>query len=98
MELEVQAEDNVEITQFGLLPRFIGQRLGGYLLSTGVQRAWDQGATRVWVHTCTLDGPHALDNYRARGLRVYDQKTEIWDMPDSTPGPWPGSGFQLPSV
>jgi GNAT superfamily N-acetyltransferase len=98
MELEVQAEDNVEITQFGLLPRFIGQRLGGYLLSAGVQRAWDQGAKRVWVHTCTLDGPHALDNYRARGLRVYDQKTEIWDMPDSTPGPWPGSGFQLPPV
>ena len=26
---------------------------------------------RVWVHTCTLDGPHALANYQARGLVTY---------------------------
>ena len=98
METEVQAEDNIEVTQFGLLPRFIGQGLGGHLLSSGVQRAWDQGAKRIWLHTCTLDGPRALDNYRARGFQVYDQKTEWWDMPESPPGPWPGADFQLPSV
>jgi hypothetical protein len=27
--------------------------------------------SRVWVHTCTLDGPHALANYEARGLERY---------------------------
>ena len=43
METEVQADDNVEVVQFGLLPRFLGQGLGGHLLSTGLQRAWDQG-------------------------------------------------------
>src|ERR1700730_12697192 len=74
MEMEAQGADNVEVASFGLLPRFIGQRLGGYLLSSGIQRAWDQGAKRVWLHTCTLDGPQALDNYRARGLQVYDTK------------------------
>lgn len=31
---------------------------------------------RVWVHTCTLDGPHALANYRARGLTVYRTEDE----------------------
>ena len=98
VEMEVQADDDVEITYFGLLPRFIGRRLGGYLLSTGIQHAWAQGAKRVWLHTCTLDGPHALANYRARGLQVFDTKTEVWDMPDSAPGPWPASGFQLPQV
>jgi hypothetical protein len=29
----------------------------------------------VWVHTCTLDGPHALANYEARGLRPF--RTEV---------------------
>ena len=92
VELEVQPEDNVEVAYFGLLPRFIGQRLGGHLLSVGVERAWAQGARRVWVHTCSLDGPHALANYQARGFRVYDQRTQLIDLPAEPPGPWPGAG------
>jgi ribosomal protein S18 acetylase RimI-like enzyme len=75
VELELQSDDNVEVAYFGLLPGFIGQRLGGYLLSVGVERAWEHGARRVWVHTCSLDGPAALANYRARGFQVYDQRT-----------------------
>src|SRR5207248_2908286 len=47
VELEVQPDDNVEVAYFGLLPHFIGRRLGGYLLSVGVERAWAQGAQRV---------------------------------------------------
>ena len=91
VELEVQPDDHVEITCFGLLRRFIGQRLGGYLLSAGAQRAWAQGAQRVWVHTCSLDGPNALANYRARGFRLYDEQTEWLDLPSEPPGPWPGA-------
>jgi hypothetical protein len=37
----------------------------------GVQRAFDDGACRVWVHTCTLDGQYALANYKARGFIPY---------------------------
>jgi len=96
VELEVQGDDNVEVAYFGLLPRFVGQRLGGYLLSAGVRRGWEQGARRVWVHTCTLDGPNALANYRARGFRVYDQMTDWAMLPAATPGPWPGAGFPPP--
>lgn len=92
IELESQPEDNIEVAYFGLLPRFIGQRLGGYLLSAGVARAWERGAKRVWVHTCTLDGPNALANYQARGFRIYDTRTESEDLPEQTPGPWPGAG------
>ena len=81
VELEAQAEGNIEVAYFGLMSRFIGQRLGGYLLSAGIQRAWDLAAKRVWVHTCSLDGPRALPNYLARGFRVYDQKTEPVELP-----------------
>jgi ribosomal protein S18 acetylase RimI-like enzyme len=91
VELEMQPEDNVEVASFGLLPRFIGQRLGGYLLSEGVARGWAMGARRVWVHTCSLDGPHALSNYQARGFTVYDQRTVAVDLPDRSPGAWPGA-------
>ncbi|MFI6816429.1 GNAT family N-acetyltransferase [Nonomuraea sp. NPDC050328] len=100
-ELEAHPEGEVEITSFGLLPWAIGQGLGGHLLHTGTARAWDlasrwpglPGTRRVWLHTCTLDGPHALANYRARGFRVYQEKlNEPGDRPEGpTPGPWPGA-------
>jgi ribosomal protein S18 acetylase RimI-like enzyme len=96
VELEAQADDDVEIVHFGLLPGFIGQRLGGYLLSVGVQRAWAMGAARVWLHTCNLDGPVALANYRARGFRVYNERTHWEDLPATSPGPWPDAGFTGP--
>jgi ribosomal protein S18 acetylase RimI-like enzyme len=96
VELETQADDQVEITCFGLLPGFIGQRLGGYLLSEGVRHAWEQGASRVWLHTCSFDGPKALTNYRARGFRVYDETREWLDVPDATPGPWPNAAYPGP--
>ncbi len=71
-ELESQDDGDVEIVYFGLLPRFIGRGLGGPLLSGAVQRAWDTpGTRRVWVHTCTRDHRHALDNYRQRGFEVF---------------------------
>ncbi|MBL1099916.1 GNAT family N-acetyltransferase [Streptomyces coffeae] len=84
IELERQDEGVVEITYFGLLPAFRGRRIGGHLLTWGIRRAWDQGerlpgqppTKRVWLHTCTKDGPHARDNYQRRGFRIFDIKTE----------------------
>jgi GNAT superfamily N-acetyltransferase len=62
--------DDVEIAYFGLLPAFHGRGLGGALLEHALRRGFELGS-RVWVHTCTLDGPHALANYRARGLEPF---------------------------
>jgi GNAT superfamily N-acetyltransferase len=75
-ELDTDAESNVEISYFGLAPKFIGQGLGGYLLSSAIKIAWEQcHAKRVWVHTCTLDHPNALRNYQSRGMRVYCEES-----------------------
>ena len=74
-ELEKQSNDDVEITFFGLLPAFIGQGLGGYLLTRTIEQAWAMGASRVWVHTCTLDHPAALSVYQKAGFVPYDQET-----------------------
>jgi len=67
----VPEDGSVEIAYFGLVPTAIGQGLGKHLLSCAVRDAWTLGATRVWVHTCTLDHPHALPNYLARGFAPY---------------------------
>ncbi|MBW4482343.1 MAG: GNAT family N-acetyltransferase [Tildeniella torsiva UHER 1998/13D] len=88
IELEAQPEGNVEIAYFGLLPQFIGQGIGGHLLTVGVQRAWVRGTSRVWVHTCRLDGPFAYKNYESRGFTRYDTKVACKDLPDEPPGPW----------
>jgi GNAT superfamily N-acetyltransferase len=75
--IELAHDDhNTEIVYFGLRPAFFGRGLGKHLLSHGVSRAWRDGAWRVWVHTCNLDGPHALKNYLARGFTIYDVKEE----------------------
>jgi GNAT superfamily N-acetyltransferase len=65
------SEPGTEVAYFGLIGAFHGRGLGKYLLSAGLQRAFDDGANRVWVHTCTLDGRHALANYQARGFTPY---------------------------
>ena len=70
-ELEMQSGTSVEIAYFGLLGQFIGLGIGGALLTRAIERSWDMGAGRVWVHTCTLDHPNALDNYLARGFRLF---------------------------
>jgi GNAT superfamily N-acetyltransferase len=83
--------DEVEIAYFGLVPPFVGKGIGGHLLTVALRRAWELTDTRVWVHTCSLDGPAALANYQARGMSLY--RTEVADeqVPEQSPGPWPGA-------
>jgi ribosomal protein S18 acetylase RimI-like enzyme len=91
VELEAQPGGDMEIAYFGLLPAFIGQGLGAHLLTCAVERAWQRGPRRVWLHTCTLDHPHALAGYQARGFYVYKQETAIKEEAPQPPGPWSGA-------
>ena len=76
-ELERQADGNVEIAYFGLAQDFIGRGFGGYLLTRAIESAWEwDGTRRVWVHTCTLDHPSALNNYLSRGMQIYKKEIE----------------------
>jgi GNAT superfamily N-acetyltransferase len=89
-ELVAQAEGNVELAYFGLLPQFIGTGLGGPLLTVAIERAWHMGASRLWVHTRTLDHPGARP-ITARGFRVFCEKTHTQELPEHSPGPGPGA-------
>lgn len=72
-----KAGDEVEILYFGLSPQFIGKGLGGDLLNDAIAQAWAWSApSRVWVHTCNLDHPAALNNYKRRGFSLYKTEEE----------------------
>ena len=68
-ELEIDEVGAVEIVYFGLASQFIGRGFGAAMLTRAVDEAFALGASRVWLHTCTLDSPHALPNYKARGFK-----------------------------
>lgn len=91
--------DTVEIRYFGIVTDVIGQGLGSALLVRGLDAAWTlaerhdlPATTRVWVHTCSLDGPAALDNYRARGFSVIDETTADETGPAQPLGAWAATG------
>jgi GNAT superfamily N-acetyltransferase len=90
-ELERQAEGSAEIAYFGLLPRFVGHGLGGALLGAAVERAWELGSRRVWLHTCSLDHAAALPAYQARGFRIFRTETALLEIAETSPEPWPGA-------
>jgi ribosomal protein S18 acetylase RimI-like enzyme len=73
-ELKRHEDGSVEIAYFGILPAYRRRGLGKHLLGEAVARAWAAGASRVWLHTCTLDDPAALPNYLARGFQAYREE------------------------
>ncbi|MGJ3239738.1 MAG: GNAT family N-acetyltransferase [Anaerolineae bacterium] len=75
VELSQQGR-STEIAYFGLCPRYHGRGLGKHLLSFGIEQGWKLGADRIWLHTCNLDGVHALSNYRKRGFQSYMEERE----------------------
>lgn len=79
-ELKGHDDGSTEIAYFGILPAFRRRGLGKHLLTAAVKEAWVTGANRVWLHTCTLDDPAALPNYRARGFRSYREETYTVDL------------------
>ena len=74
-ELRRHDDGAVEIAYFGLMPAAVGRGLGKFLLTRAVERAWERGATRVWLHTSSLDHSSALSNYLARGFSIWKQET-----------------------
>lgn len=81
-ELKREEDGATEIAYFGILPSFHRRGLGKYLLTRAVHEAWQSGATRVWLHTCTLDDPAALPNYRARGFVPYQTEHYVAHLAD----------------
>tara|TARA_B100001113_G_scaffold346330_1_gene337094 strand:- start:320 stop:823 length:504 start_codon:yes stop_codon:yes gene_type:complete len=67
-----------EIAYFGILEEYQNKKLGSYLLSEAIKKAFQDNVSRVWVHTCSLDHKNALNNYKSRGMKIF--KTEVLNI------------------
>ena len=65
----------IEIAYFGILEEYQNKKLGSYLLSEAIKLSFKNKIKRVWVHTCSLDHKNALNNYLARGMKVFKTET-----------------------
>jgi ribosomal protein S18 acetylase RimI-like enzyme len=65
----------VEIAYFGILEEYQNKRLGSFLLSHAIQKSFQKNIKRVWLHTCSLDHKHALNNYLSRGMKIFKSET-----------------------
>ena len=65
----------VEIAYFGILEEYQNKKLGSFLLSEAIKKSFIKNISRVWLHTCSLDHKNALNNYKARGMKIF--KSEI---------------------
>lgn len=72
--MDRRTEGEIEPVQFGLMPDFIGQGLGRYLLQWTIDKAWRYQPRRFWLHTCTKDHPAALPNYLKAGFTIYKEE------------------------
>ena len=68
-------KNEVEIAYFGILEEYQNKKLGSYLLSQAIKKSFNKNVNRVWLHTCSLDHKNALNNYIARGMKIF--KSEI---------------------
>ncbi len=73
-ELDRRGMPEIELAYFGLMPAFIGRRLGPWFLHWVVDAAWIHAPQRLWVHTCNLDHPRAIAHYQRAGFVPFRQE------------------------
>jgi GNAT superfamily N-acetyltransferase len=81
LELDFRKSPDCEIAYFGLVPELAGAGHGRWLMAHTMALAWRPGVECVWVHTCTLDHPSALNFYRAQGFTAINREVETFPDP-----------------
>ena len=70
-----QENKEIEIAYFGILEEYQNKKLGSYLLSEAIKESLNKkNIKRVWLHTCSLDHKNALNNYLARGMKIFKRE------------------------
>jgi GNAT superfamily N-acetyltransferase len=68
-ELDFRDAERAALLYFGLMPEWLGRKIGPWLLGTAVLEGFSRGARELKVNTCTLDHPAALPLYQRIGFR-----------------------------
>jgi GNAT superfamily N-acetyltransferase len=96
LELDFRHAGEAEIAYFGLVPELAGQGQGRWLMTHCLMQAWRSDINRVWVHTCTLDHPSALNFYRRSGFTPFARAVETFADPRAIGLIDPGSAPHIP--
>ena len=85
VELDYRTTGECEIVFLGLVPESSGQGHGRALMAEILRRAWGHpGMRRVWLHSCSLDHPRALQFYMRSGFTAFARETETFPDPRLT--------------
>jgi GNAT superfamily N-acetyltransferase len=81
LELDFRQAGECELSFVALVPELIGKGHGRWLMQQALMLAWRDGRSRVWLHSCTLDHPRALQFYRDAGFTAYRRTVETFVDP-----------------
>jgi GNAT superfamily N-acetyltransferase len=74
--------DAADLAYFGLMPEFIGMKLGPWFLHWAVTELWSRSPETVTVNTCTADHPSALPMYQKIGFTpIRREEAMLYPLP-----------------
>ncbi|MBB6462774.1 GNAT family N-acetyltransferase [Flammeovirga kamogawensis] len=77
IEFDISNRKSIEVAYFGLLPAFIGQKLGLSFLMESIREVEEElKAKEVWLHTCQFDHPFAIQVYQKAGFSVINESID----------------------
>lgn len=81
IEIDFREPGEARLAFIGLVPELTGQRHGDWLMAQALAIGWRKDVARMWVHTCTLDHPGALNFYRRHGFTAFERAVETFADP-----------------
>jgi GNAT superfamily N-acetyltransferase len=84
LELDFRSPEGAELAYFGLFDEFVGAGHGRWLMDRALEIAFARPIERLFVHTCNLDHPGAVEFYRRSGFEPYKLAVEIAKDPRIT--------------
>jgi GNAT superfamily N-acetyltransferase len=81
LELDFRNDKECELKLLGVSASLIGAGAGRWLMRHALHVAWNKSIDRMWLHTCSMDHPAALNFYIQSGFTPYRRYVEIADDP-----------------
>jgi len=79
-ELDFRDAASANIAYFGLIPEYVGRKLGYFFLYHAAMNAWAKPISKLLVNTCTLDHPRALPLYQRLGFVPYSREERFIEL------------------
>jgi GNAT superfamily N-acetyltransferase len=79
-ELDFRQNSTANLAYFGLVPEYVGRKLGYFFLYHTAVKEWSKPISRLLVNTCTLDHQRALPLYQRMGFVPYSREDRYIEL------------------